>query len=77
MSAIRRRWICAGATFSEGIYRLNGSLLVVLDVSQLLQFGKSRGRVGPEPPRVSRSLRSSRLRDRIGAQVPAPPALAP
>jgi purine-binding chemotaxis protein CheW len=27
--------------FSDGIYRLNGSLLVVLDVSQLLQFGKS------------------------------------
>jgi purine-binding chemotaxis protein CheW len=27
--------------FSDGIYRLNGSLLVVLDVSQLLQFGKA------------------------------------
>jgi purine-binding chemotaxis protein CheW len=27
--------------FSDGIYRLNGSLLVVLDVSQLLQFAKS------------------------------------
>ena len=26
--------------FSDGIYRLNGSLLVVLDVSQLLQFAK-------------------------------------
>ena len=27
--------------FSDGIYRLNGSLLVVLDVSQLLQFAKA------------------------------------
>jgi purine-binding chemotaxis protein CheW len=27
--------------FSDGIYRLNGSLLVVLDVSQLLQFNKA------------------------------------
>jgi purine-binding chemotaxis protein CheW len=27
--------------FSDGIYRLDGSLLVVLDVAQLLQFGKA------------------------------------
>lgn len=27
--------------FSDGIYRLSGSLLVVLDVAQLLQFGKA------------------------------------
>jgi purine-binding chemotaxis protein CheW len=61
---------------STGIYRLNGTLLVVLDVSRLLNFANLEA-VWAGAAAWSRSLTFSRLRNRMAAPVPAPPALAP